>query len=57
MKEVSVDNKVYPFGETKLVCERENFVLISLIYFKPVKRFKDRSAMVKFRSFGDGTCS
>ena len=41
----------------RLVCERENFVLNSLIYFEPVKRFENRSDMMKFRSFGDGTCS
>ena len=40
-----------------LVCERENVVLDSLIYFEPVKRFENRSDMMKFRCFGDGTCS
>ena len=34
----------------RLVCERENFVLNFLIYFEPVKRFKNRSDMMKFRS-------
>ena len=41
----------------RLVCKRENFVLNSLIYFQPVKRFENRSDMMKFRCFGDGTCS
>ena len=39
------------------LCERENVVLNSLIYFKPVKRFESRSDMMKLRSFGDGMCS
>ena len=33
----------------RLVCERENFVLNSLIYFEPVKRFENRSDMLKLR--------
>ena len=41
----------------RFVCERENFVLNSLIYFEPVKRFEKSSDMTKFRSFGDGACS
>jgi len=28
--------------------ERENFVLNTFIYFKPVKRFEDRSSMSEF---------
>ena len=52
MKVESVDNKVW-----RDLYVRENFVLNSLIYFEPVKRFKNRSDMMKFRSFGDGTCS
>ena len=39
------------------VRERENFVQNSLIYFEPVKRFENRSDMMKYRSFGDSTCS
>ena len=41
----------------RLVREREKFVLNSLIYFEPVKRFENRSNMMKFRNFGDSTCS
>ena len=39
------------------LCERMNFILNSLIYFEPVKRFENRSDIVEFMSFGDGTCS
>ena len=40
----------------RFVCKRENLVLNSLINnFGPVKRFENRSDMMKFRSFGDGT--
>ena len=41
------------------LCERENVVLNSLIYFEPVKRFENRGDMMKMklRSFGDGACS
>ena len=41
----------------RFVSERENFVLNSLIYFEPMKRFENRSDMMIFRCFGDGTCS
>ena len=37
--------------------KRENFVLNSLINFEPVKRFKNRRNVMKFRSFGDSTSS
>jgi len=37
--------------------ERENFVFDSLIYLEPVERFKNRSNVMKFRSFGDSTSS
>lgn len=40
-----------------IVCEREDFVLNSLIEFKPVKRFENRSDVVEFGSFGDSSCS
>jgi len=36
---------------------RENLVFDSLIYLKPVERFKIRSNVMKFRSFGDSTSS
>jgi len=29
----------------RFICERENFVLDSLIYLEPVERFKNRSVM------------
>ena len=41
----------------RFVSERENLVLNSLIYCKPVKRFKNRSDMMKFWSTSDGTGS
>jgi len=41
----------------KFICERENFVFDSFIYLKPVERFKNRSKVMKFRSFGDSTSS
>jgi len=41
----------------RFICERKNFVLDSLIYLEPVERFKNRSNVMKFRSFGDSTCS
>jgi len=34
---------------------RENSVFDSLIYLEPVERFKNRSYVMKFRSFGDST--
>jgi len=33
------------FGIKEFEGERENFVLNTFIYFKPVKRFEDRSSM------------
>jgi len=30
--------------------KRENFIFNTFIYFEPVKRFKNRSGMTKFRS-------
>lgn len=41
----------------RFVSERENLVLNSLVYCKPVKRFENRSDMMKFRSSSDGTGS
>jgi len=49
MKEESGGKKVDQF------CERENIVFDSLIYLEPVERFKNRSNVMKFRSFGDST--
>jgi len=39
----------------RFVSERQNLVLNSLIYCKPVKRFKNRSDVMKFWSTSDGT--
>jgi len=39
----------------RFICERVNFVFDSLIYLEPVERFKNRSNVMKFRSFGDST--
>jgi len=39
----------------RFVCERKNLVVDSLIYLEPVERFKNRSNVMKFRSFGDST--
>jgi len=41
----------------RFICVRENFVFDSLIYLEPVERFKNRSNVMKFRSFGDITSS
>jgi hypothetical protein len=41
----------------KCVCERENFVLNSLINFEPVNKFKNRKNVMKFRIYGDSTSS
>jgi len=38
----------------RFICERENLVLDSLIYFE---RFQKRSNVMEFRSFGDITSS
>jgi len=35
------------------MCEGENLVFDSPIYLEPVERFKNRSTVMKFRSFGD----
>ena len=37
----------------RFVCVRENFVLNPLIYFEQVKRFENRSDIMKFRSIGE----
>jgi len=39
----------------RFICETENLVLDSHIYLEPVERFKNRSNVMKFRSFGDST--
>jgi len=36
---------------------RENFVFDSLMYLEPVERFKKKSNVMKFRSFGYSTSS
>ena len=41
----------------RFVSERQNLVLNSLIYCKPVKRFKNRGDIMKFWSTSDGTGS
>jgi len=41
----------------RFICERENFVFDALIYLEPVERFKNRSNVMKFRSFGDSKSS
>jgi len=41
----------------RFISERENFVFDSLIYLEPVERFKNRSNVLKFRSFSDSTNS
>jgi len=42
-------------GVEKRKGKRENFIFNTFIYFEPVKRFKNRSGMTKFRSSGDST--
>jgi len=37
------------------MCQRENCVFESFMYLEPVERFKNRSNVMKFRSFGDST--
>jgi len=37
--------------------ERENLAFDSLIYLEPVERFKNRSNVMKFRSFDDSMSS
>jgi len=41
----------------RFICESENFVFDSLIYLEPDERFKNRSNVIKFRTFGDSTSS
>jgi len=41
----------------RIICDTENLVFDSLIYLEPVERFKNRSNVMKFRSFGDSTSS
>jgi len=55
MKEESGGKTLTSFE--RFICERENLVVDSLIYLEPVERFKTRSKMKKFRSFGDSTSS
>jgi len=38
-------------GIEKVEGEIENFIFNTFIYFKPVKRFEDRSGVSEFRSF------
>jgi len=56
MKEESGGNKVDQF-ERSILCGRENLVFDSLICLGPVKRFKNRSNVMTFLSFGDSTRS
>jgi len=35
--------------------KRENFIFNTFIYFEPVKKFKNKSGMTKFRSSDDST--
>jgi len=37
----------------RFICERENLVFDSLIYLEPMKRFENRSNVMKFRSFSN----
>jgi len=39
----------------RFICTTENLVFDSLFYLKPVERFRNRSNVMKFRSFGDST--
>ena len=41
----------------RFASERENLIFNSLIYCEPMKRFRNRSDMMKFWSSGDGTGS
>jgi len=41
----------------RFICERENLVFDSLIYHEPVERFKNKSNVMKFMSFGGSTSS
>jgi len=42
-------------GIEKFKGKRENFIFNTFIYFEPVKRFKNKSGMTKFRSSDDST--
>ena len=42
-------------GIEKIKGEIENFIFNKFIYFKPLKRFENRSGVSKFRSFNNGT--
>ena len=42
-------------GIEKFEGKIENFILNTLITFKPVKRFENRSGVSEFRSFNNGT--
>jgi len=41
----------------RFICETENLEFDSLMYLEPVARFKNRSNVMKFMSFGDSTSS
>jgi len=41
----------------RFICETENLVFDSLINLEPMKRFKNRSNVMKCISFGDNTSS
>jgi len=42
----------------RFICDRENFVFDYLsFYLEPMERFKNRSNVMKFKSFGDSTSS
>jgi len=56
MKEESGGKMVDQFFK-RFICKTENLVFNSLIYLEPVERFKNRSNVIKFRSFGDSTTS
>jgi len=42
-------------GIEKFKGKRKNFIFNTFIYFEPVKRFKNRSGMTKFKSSDDST--
>jgi len=44
-------------GFERFIYVVENRVFDCLIYLEPVERFKNRSNVMKFRSFGDSTSS
>jgi len=46
---------VNKMGFDRFVCERENLVLDFLIYLQLVKRFLNRSEVMKFRCFCDSS--